>query len=243
MAQPILHRPASPLWPLIGSIYFQLHCRHCGEDPRHFLPDSRSPPLLRQLHYCRPHPVSQVCTEFGYCFGSPSTAWSTIASWQVYVGPSTVLTDLGIESDFVNQMACLPQDKLLSLQNLIGSCLPWKWCNRHKLESPIAHLHHAAKVVWPGRMFLHCMIDLLCCFRRRNHPICLNWEFHLVLLWWYQFLAYWHSISFWLFPGLLPEANVEVSSNAAGSISYGAYMKGHWFAGSWAQSQQLQSIA
>jgi len=53
----------------------------------------------------------------------------------------------------------------------------------------------------------------------------------------------WHGVSFWLFPGLLPEADVEVSSNAAGSMGYGAYMKGHWFAGSWALSQQPQSIA
>ena len=52
----------------------------------------------------------------------------------------------------------------------------------------------------------------------------------------------WHGVSFWLFPGLLPEADVEVSSDVAGSIGYGAYMKGHRFAGSWAPSQQPQSI-
>ena len=53
----------------------------------------------------------------------------------------------------------------------------------------------------------------------------------------------WHGISFWLFPGLLPEADVEVSSDAAGSFGYGAYMKGQWFAGSWAPSHKLHSIA
>ena len=87
------------------------------------------------------------------------------------------------------------------------------------------------------------MIDLLCCFRRRVHPVRLNQEFHLDLRWWHQFLAEWHGVSFWLFPGLLPEADVEVSSDAAGSLGYGAYLKGQWFAGSWAPSQQLQSIA
>ena len=44
----------------------------------------------------------------------------------------------------------------------------------------------------------------------------------------------WHGGSFWLFPGLLPEADIE---------GYGAYMKGHWFAGSWAPCQHSQSIA
>ena len=68
-------------------------------------------------------------------------------------------------------------------------------------------------------------------------------EFHLDLLWWYQFLAEWHGVSFWLFPGLLPETDVKVSSNAAGSLGYGAYLKGQWFAGPWPPSQQSQSIA
>ena len=87
------------------------------------------------------------------------------------------------------------------------------------------------------------MIDLLCCFWRREHPVHLNREFHLDLLWWHQFLEDWHGVSFWLFPGLLPEADVEVSSDAAGKLGYGTYMKGHWFAGSSVHSQQLQSIA
>jgi len=38
-------------------------------------------------------------------------------------------------------------------------------------------------------------------------------------------------------------ADVEVASDAAGSIGYGAYLKDLWFAGSWAPSQQQQSIA
>ena len=159
------------------------------------------------------------------------------------VGPSTVLVVLGIELDSVNQVARLPQEKLSLLQELIGSWLPRKWCNRRELESLIGHLHHAAQVVWPGRTFLRRMIDLLCCFRRRDHPVRLNREFHMDLLWWHQFLAEWHGVSFWLFPGLLPEADVEVSSDAAGSLGYGAYLQGQWFAGSWAPSQQLQSIA
>ena len=63
------------------------------------------------------------------------------------------------------------------------------------------------------------------------------------LRWWHHFLSDWHDVSFWLFPGLVPEAGVEVSSDAAGSIGFGAYLKGFWFAGSWAPSQQQQSIA
>ena len=130
-------------------------------------------------------------------------------------GPATVLVVLGIELDSVSQIARLPSEKLSALQDLISSWLPRKSCNRRDLESLIGHLHHAAKVVWPGRTFLRRMIDLLCCFRKKDHPIRLNREFHLDLLWWHQFLSQWHGVSFWLFPGLLPGADVEVSSDAA----------------------------
>ena len=122
------------------------------------------------------------------------------------VGPSTVLVVLSIELDSVNQVAHLPAQKLSALKELISSWLPRKWCNRQDLESLIGHLHHAAKVVWPGRTFLRHMIDLLSCFRRRDHPVRLNREFHLDLRWWHHFLSDWHGVSFWLFLGLVPEA-------------------------------------
>ena len=98
-------------------------------------------------------------------------------------GPATVLVVLGFELDSINQAARLPANKLSALQGLISSWLPRRWCNRRKLESLIGHLPYAANVVWPGRTFLHCMIDLLCCFHKKDHLICLNREFHLDLLW------------------------------------------------------------
>ena len=98
-------------------------------------------------------------------------------------GPATVLVVLGIELDSINQAARLPADKLSALQGLISSWLPRRWYNRRKLESLFGHLHYAANVVWPGRAFLHCMIDLLCCFHNKDHLISLNRECHLDLLW------------------------------------------------------------
>ena len=112
-----------------------------------------------------------------------------------------------------------------------------------QLESLIGHLHHAAKVVWPGRTFLRRMIDLLCCFHRRDHPIRLNSEFHLDLQWWHEFLSSWHGVSFWLYPGMSAAPHLEVTSDAAGSLGFGAYFKGEWFSGAWAPCQSEQSIA
>ena len=56
-------------------------------------------------------------------------------------------------------------------------------------------------------------------------------------------MSQWNGVSFWLLPGLLPEADVAVPLDAAGSLGYGVFLKGFWFAGSRVSSQQQQSIA
>ena len=111
------------------------------------------------------------------------------------------------------------------------------------MESLIGHLHHAAKVVWPGRTFLRRMIDLLQCFRKWDHPIRLNSEFCLDLQWWLQFLSSWHGVYIWLFPGMSASPDLEVTSDALGSLGFGAYFNGEWFSGSWVSSQTSHSIA
>ena len=86
------------------------------------------------------------------------------------------------------------------------------------------------------------MIDLLCCFRKKDHPIRLNREFQLDLQWWHQFLSSWNGVGFWLYPGMTATTDLEVTSDAAGSIGFGAYFYGQWFYGPWAPSQAQQSI-
>ena len=101
------------------------------------------------------------------------------------IGPSSRLLVLDIKLDSMAPVARLPEDKLCALQELIHSWRNRRWCTRRQLESLTGHLHHAAKVVWPGRTFLSCMIDLLRCFRKHDHLILLNTEFHLDLQWWF----------------------------------------------------------
>ena len=69
------------------------------------------------------------------------------------LGPSSVLVVLGIELDSNEQVARLPADKFVALQQVITSWLSCRWCTRNQLESLIGHLHHAAKVVWPCLLY------------------------------------------------------------------------------------------
>lgn len=155
-------------------------------------------------------------------------------------GPSTCLVVLGIELDSLEQSARLPAEKLSALQDLIQSWQSRRWCTRRQLELLIGHLHHAAKVVWPGRTFLHHMINLLCCFRSCDHPIRLNAKFHLDIQWRHDFLASWHGVSFWLFPGMSAPSDVEVTSEVAGALGFRAFSIQ---SGSVVPSQMHQSIA
>ena len=75
------------------------------------------------------------------------------------------------------------------------------------------------------------MIDLLCCFRSRDHPIRLNAKFQLDIQWRHDFLASWHGVNFWLFPGMSAPSDVEVTSDVAEALGFGAYFNTEWFSG------------
>ena len=91
-----------------------------------------------------------------------------------------------------------------------------RFCKRHELEPLIGHLHHACKIAPQGRSFLRRMINLLCAFRRDDHPIRLNQEFQQELF------QTWDGLSFFCMPTWAPLPDFHVLSDAAGSLGYGA---------------------
>ena len=158
-------------------------------------------------------------------------------------GPSTRLTVLGIELDSLQLQACLPQDKFDRILALLNSWSHKHHCTRKELESLIGNLQHACKVVPAGRTFIRRMINLLSAFRREDHPIRLNREFHLDLTWWCEFFHSWNGHSFLLYPQWAPVPDLQISSDAAGSIGYGAILGQEWFVGVWSSAQMPLSIA
>ena len=87
------------------------------------------------------------------------------------------------------------------------------------------------------------MINLLCTFRRDDHLIRLNQEFHRDLTWWRERFQSWDGLSFFLMPAWAPLPDFQVSSDAAGSLGFGAIFNSQWFYGGWAVSQQPRSMA
>ena len=158
-------------------------------------------------------------------------------------GPATRLTILGIELDSETLQARLPAKKRDRIVTLLDEWAAKRFCKRCELESLISHLHHACKVAPQGRTFLRRMINLLSAFRREDHPIRLNQEFRRDLTWWRELFQTWDGLCFFCMPTWAPLPDFQVSSDAAGSLGYGAIFKSHWFSGAWSAAQSSLSIA
>ena len=83
----------------------------------------------------------------------------------------------------------------------------------------------------------------LCAFWCDDHPIRLNKKFRLDLLWWQELFQVWNGLSLFLTPKWGPTPDSQVSSEAAGSLGYGAIFQCHWLSSSWSESPVPLSMA
>ena len=144
-------------------------------------------------------------------------------------GPTCVLTFLGIEIDSNQFILRLPQEKLARICKTLDDWTNRLSCRRRELESLVGLLQHAAKVVYPGRSFLHRMIVLLQGTRRASRFIQLNRGFKADLCWWKLLVNNWNGVSF------LPMAQPSsiLASDASGSWGCGAFSGNRWFQLGW----------
>ena len=159
-------------------------------------------------------------------------------------GPSSTLTFLGIEIDTVVGQLCLPSDKLKRLVTTITQWGTRRTCSKQELQSLIALLNHACKVIRPGRTFLRRMIDLVTTVRSsapKSATIRLNNEFRADLAWWAEFLSQWNGSSF--FPPPLHIPRLALTSDASGSWGCGAWHGTAWFQIRWNERAQPLTIA
>ena len=135
---------------------------------------------------------------------------------------------VGIELDSVTQTARLPLVKVNRILQLLHRWSRKSTCTRRELESLIGHLHHACRVVRPGRTFLRWMINLLCCFRNSSHPIRLNVESAATSSGGSLFSRA-GMVSFFLSPTVSPLPDLVLSSDASGALGFGAVWRPNGF--------------
>ena len=147
-------------------------------------------------------------------------------------GPTTRLTFLGICIDTTLQQLELPGDKLRRLQGMSRSWLQRKVCTKRELLSFLGHLHHAATVVRPGRIFTRSLINASKTVKHLHYHIRLNEMMRADIAWWAEFLPRWNgSCTF-----LSRSPSVTVTSDASGSWGCGAVVGTEWFQDAWLPS-------
>ncbi len=155
-------------------------------------------------------------------------------------GPSPILTFLGIIIDTLKGELRLPAEKLQRLLVTLDEWLPRHACTRKQLESLIGTLHHACKVIRPGRSFLRRAIALLSIASKPHHHIRLNAEFRADMLWWKTFASYWNGTSALIITG---PPDITITSDASGSWGCGAWYGSKWFQVEWVGNLQGKHIS
>ena len=143
------------------------------------------------------------------------------------VGPSQVVTYLGIEIDTVSMSMRLPPDKFFEIQGMLLKWKSCKKCTKRELLSLIGSLSFASKVVKPGRMFLRRLIDLSTTVSSLNHHIYLNAESRADIDWWVRFFPSWNGVC--LIQDELTAASDITLFTDASRIGCGAVYGTHWF--------------
>ena len=140
-------------------------------------------------------PASTVCQNNVNIFLSLCAELGVPLATDKLEGPSTSLSFLGIILDTNHMEIRLPPNKLIRMQELLTTWLPWKKARKREILSLVGTLQHATKVVRPGRTFVTRMYASAAKLREMHYITRLNKAFRSDLFWWHTFLQSWNGLS------------------------------------------------
>lgn len=155
---------------------------------------------------------------------------------------NTTMTFMGIELDSVAMEARLPKDKIVKITEALLSFRKRKKVTLRELQSLIGLLNFACSVVLPGRPFLRRLIDLTKGVIKPFHHIRLNKESRLDIEAWLQFICNFNGKSMFLDQIWDSSKKLNLYTDAAGSLGFGAVYETNWFYGKFPQEFQEQNI-
>ena len=167
-------------------------------------------PALSQECHCALSIAVPLCESLGFPV-SPDKV----------VGPSTIITFLGIELDLVAMEMQLLPVKVDCLSLALARWWVRHAANKRQLQSIIGQLADASAVVPQGRSFLRALIETMNITKLPDHFVRLNLECRANLIWWSEFIQCWNGVAF--FPGRLVQK--VVTSNPSGFWGCGAYFE------------------
>ena len=118
--------------------------------------------------------------------------------------------------------------------------LTQSWLTRKKCTK--CQLVFAARVVQVGHFFIRYLVDLSCSVQQLNHHIYLNAEARADIHWWQAFLPEWNGKSIFLKSSWTSSEQMELYTNALGTLGYSACFQQEWFRQDWLPHQVDQDI-
>ena len=182
------------------------------------------------------HLFLELCSYLGSYLGIPIAPEKTC-------GPATTLSFAGIELDSVSFEARLPLDKIDKCLSLIANLLTRKKVTLKEIQSLMAMLNFACSVVVPGRAFLCRLIVLTVRVHSPRHYVRINKEVKADLRLWQSFLPGFNSRSFFLQDFWDSSDKLELFTDAAGSLGFGAVFGKKWCYGKWPDNWLHHNIA
>ena len=158
------------------------------------------------------------------------------------VGPVNVIEFVGITLDTLLMEARLSPEKVSKLSEKLSYMLGRRKVTKKELLSLIGSLSFACKVVPPGRSFLSRMITLSCTVRENHFMINLNKSVKSDMTLWLTFLKKWNGRNFFLSNNVTFAQDLDFSTDAAGEVGHGGYLRGSWFALRWLPHQMGWSM-
>ena len=158
------------------------------------------------------------------------------------VGPQNILSFAGIELDTLSMEARLPADKIEKCKLLISSFLRRKKVTLREIQSLTGVLNFACSVVVPGRAFLRRLIDLTKGVKSAHYFVRLTKWVKAELSMWQSFLDDFNGRSFFLSDIWLDSFSLNLYTDAAASLGYGAVFGNEWCFGAWPDNWKQLNI-
>jgi len=158
-------------------------------------------------------------------------------------GPAITLSFAGIELDSASFEARLPLDKIDKCLTLISDFLTRKKVTMKEIQSLTGMLNFACSVVVPGRAFWRRLIDLTVGIHSLYHYVRINREVKAVLKLWQSLWTGFNGRSFFLEDFWDSSDKLELYTDAAGSLGFGAVSGSKWCNGKWPDNWLHQNIA
>ena len=110
---------------------------------------------------------------------------------------------------------------------------------KRELLSLIGKLSFATKVVPAGRIFLRRLIEAATKAKQLHHHVQITRDARNDIAWWKWFLPVWQGVSLFIHQRWTEASTLQLYTDAAGAIGYGAFFQGAWISGPWLPHQRL----